>query len=132
MTAREEGATLVAPAAGQPPIRFVFGQCCVDVARREVRLHGRTLRVEPKIFDLLVYLLEHRARVVSREELKSKVWRGAPLSASALARAIMKVRRAVGQECIDVHGVIRTYHRVGYRFCVPESELEMVETALSG
>jgi DNA-binding winged helix-turn-helix (wHTH) protein len=128
MTAPEKEAT----PAGQPSTRFVFGHCCVDVGRREVRLHERTLRVEPRIFDLLVYLLEHRARVVSREELESKVWRGAPLSASALARAIMKVRRAVGQECIDVHGVIRTYHRVGYRFCVPENELQLLEPALPG
>jgi DNA-binding winged helix-turn-helix (wHTH) protein len=132
MTGETQGTPAIAATGSCQPSCFVFGSCSIDVARRDVRLNGQCLRVEPRIFDLLVYLLEHRSRVVSREEIEAQVWHGAPLSASALARAIMKVRRAVGQECIDANGVIRTYHRVGYRFCVPESELQLRDAVLLG
>jgi DNA-binding winged helix-turn-helix (wHTH) protein/tetratricopeptide (TPR) repeat protein len=82
---------------------------------REVITNGVLQKFERRAFDLLVYLIENRDRVVSRDELLQKVWGTTHLSASALPQAIVKVRRMLGDER-DEPQLIKTIHRVGYRF----------------
>ena len=48
---------------------YRFGRCEVDVDTRQVRLEGRPNAIEPTPFDLLVHLIRHRRRVVTKEEL---------------------------------------------------------------
>ena len=55
-------------------MEFVFGDHVVDVNRRELRRGAELIAVEPQVFDLLVYLLHNRDRVVSRDNLLAAVW----------------------------------------------------------
>lgn len=93
---------------------FRFGRCEVDVATRRVRLDGRPSAIEPRPFDLLVQLIRHRRRVVTKEELLETVWPRETVSAGALARAVMKARQAIGDD--GQPALIRSVPRVGYRF----------------
>lgn len=92
-----------------------FGACEIRTSERELLLDGQIQVVEPRTFDLLVYLIEHRDRVVPHQELFDRVWAGAAVSENVIANGIMKARRAIGDGA-SPHAVIRTVHRVGYRF----------------
>jgi DNA-binding winged helix-turn-helix (wHTH) protein len=101
-----------------PELRLLysFDDVCIDPACFEVRRSGRSLDVEPKVFDVILCLLENRDRVVTKEELFERVWEGRRVAASVLPRAVCLARKIVGEHRI------RTLHRRGYRF-VGESTL---------
>jgi DNA-binding winged helix-turn-helix (wHTH) protein len=94
---------------------FCFGGCVVNSAARELSCNGLPVHLEPKAFDLLVYLIGARDRVVTKDELLEHIWKTRFVSESALSHMIMKVRRAIG-ECAGAPGSIQTRRRVGYRF----------------
>jgi pimeloyl-ACP methyl ester carboxylesterase len=81
----------------------------------EVRRDGAAVSLEPQAFDVLVYLVRHRDRVVPKEELMDSIWGGRFVSETAVTSRIKQVRRAVGD---DGHAqrIIRTHHGRGYRF----------------
>jgi DNA-binding winged helix-turn-helix (wHTH) protein/tetratricopeptide (TPR) repeat protein len=93
---------------------FRFERREIDVATRSVRLDGQVRAIEPRAFSLLVHLIRHRRRVVPKEELFETLWPRETVSASALARAVMKARQAIGDD--DTPPLIRSVPRVGYRF----------------
>ena len=94
---------------------FVFGDRELDSDTLELRHAGAVVKVEPQVFDVLAYLVSHRDRVVTKEELLDEVWGDRFVSVSALTSRIKAARRAVGD---DGHRqvVIRTVHGRGYRF----------------
>lgn len=94
---------------------WAFNGLSVDVERREVRRGPRPVRVEPKVFDLLVYLIRHRDRVVRKDELINVIWGGRFISESALTTRINGVRRAVGDTGKEQY-LIRTLRGKGFRF----------------
>jgi len=94
--------------------QFAFGPYRIDATARRLYRGGAPIAVEPRPFDLLVHLVRHRNRVVSREELIDCVWSGASATASAVARAVMKLRDAISPA--NGEEFIRTVTRVGYRF----------------
>jgi DNA-binding winged helix-turn-helix (wHTH) protein len=100
---------------GSENLPYRFGCCCVDGRSRELRRDGRLIATEHRVFDTLVYLIEHRDRAVSKEELQDAIWPGMILTESALTRCIMKARRAVGDDP-QRQDVIKTIHGHGYRF----------------
>jgi Predicted integral membrane protein len=69
----------------------------------------------PQVFDLLLYLVEHRERVVSRDNLLDTVWKGRIVSESTLASHINAVRNAIGDSGQEQR-LIRTIARKGFRF----------------
>src|SRR5215471_13982052 len=77
--------------------------------------------MEPQVFDLLVYLIRNRERVVSRDDLLASVWEGRLVSESALNTRIHLVRSAVGDNGEDQR-LIRTFPRKGIRFVGPTKE----------
>ena len=92
-----------------------FGHCELRIGTRELLVDGQPQALEPLAFDLLVYLLRHRDRAVSKDELLDEVWLGRIVSVGAVARAAMTVRKAIG--CSSATGpLILTVHRIGYRF----------------
>jgi pimeloyl-ACP methyl ester carboxylesterase/DNA-binding winged helix-turn-helix (wHTH) protein len=94
---------------------FVFGDCEIDCDRRELRRGGAPVRVEPQVFDVLVQLIRHRNRVVSKDELMQAVWKGRVVSEDTATSRVGAARRAVG----DSGGrqqLIRTVPRRGFRF----------------
>jgi len=87
----------------------------LDVERRELSCAGESIPLEPQVFDLLLYLLEHRDRVVGKDELFEQVWDGRIVSESTLTSRINAVRRAVKDTGRDQR-LLRTVARRGFRF----------------
>src|SRR5574338_276977 len=92
----------------------------LNPSRRALYLEGREVPLQPRVFDLLRYLVEHRDRVVSKEELLDALWPGMVVTESSLQRAVSLARNALQQGGLE--DAIRNYSRRGYRFQVEESE----------
>jgi len=92
----------------------------LDPGQRALRLEGRELPLQPRVFDLLSYLIEHRDRVVSKEELLESLWPGMVVTESSLQRAVSLARSALEQG--GQAGAIRNYTRRGYRFLMDDAE----------
>ena len=97
------------------PSVYRFAGCEVDSALRHVRCRGVVAEPQPKAFDLLLYLIAHRDRVVDKDELLAKIWPGVVVSDSALTQALRKARAMVGDDG-ERQTVIRTIQRRGFRF----------------
>lgn len=100
---------------------LAFGDCELDEELYALRRRRRAVKLEPKVFDVLHFLVRHRARVVTKEELLDALWPGEAVSDSVLPRCIAAARRAVG-DTRDRAGAIQTIHRRGYRFVAPVVE----------
>src|SRR4029079_17607959 len=83
--------------------------------RRELRRGAEPVHVEPQVFDLLVYLVENRDRVVSKDDLIAAVWDGRIVSESTLTSRINAARKAIGDSGGEQR-LIRTVPRKGLRF----------------
>ncbi|MCB1007334.1 MAG: winged helix-turn-helix domain-containing protein [Acidobacteria bacterium] len=92
-----------------------FGDFELSAESYELRRAGESVRVEPRVFEVLAYLVAHRDRVVSKEELLEKLWPDRFVSESALTRAIRDARRALG-DTGSKEGWVRTVHGRGFRF----------------
>src|SRR5262245_61371092 len=104
---------------------YRFDECELDERLYQLRRKGERVEIEPKAFDLLVYLLHHREQVVGKDELLDKLWPGTVVSEAALTRCIARSREAIGDDG-DKQQIIRTQHGRGYRFvaAVVEQTLE--------
>lgn len=96
-------------------MRVSFEDFELDRELRELRRGGTLVPAEPKVFDLLVHLIEQHERVVTKDELISSVWQGRIVSESALASAINAARTAVG-DTGEAQRLIKTFPRKGIRF----------------
>jgi TolB-like protein len=94
---------------------YFSDSCEVDADRRELRRDGVLQSVEPQVFDLLVYLISNRERVVSREDLLAAIWKGRIVSESTLSSRVNAARTAIGDNGIDQR-LIKTLLRKGFRF----------------
>lgn len=94
---------------------YRFGNREVDIRLRQIKAGGELLEAQPKAFDLLVYLLENRNRVVDKDELLEQLWSGTVVSDSALTQIVRKARSLAGDDG-DRQAVIRTVQRRGFHF----------------
>ena len=102
-------------------MQFAFGKYVLDPDRRELSCDLTPIPIGPKAFDLLLYLLQNRARVVSKDDMIDAVWGGLIVSESTLTSHINAVRKAIGDTGEDQH-LVRTVARKGYRFVAEVSE----------
>jgi DNA-binding winged helix-turn-helix (wHTH) protein/tetratricopeptide (TPR) repeat protein len=98
-----------------------FGDHELDLSRFELRRSGRRVRVQPKVLDLLVYLIRNRERVVPKEELLDALWRDVAVAETALTHAVKEARRAV-RDTGGRQSVIQTVRGRGYRFVASVQE----------
>jgi TolB-like protein len=96
-------------------VQFLFAGHTLDTDRRELCRGPEPIAVEPQVFDLLIYLVENRDRVVSKDDLIASVWGGRIVSDSTLTSRINAARKAVGDSGED-QKLIRTIARKGIRF----------------
>jgi TolB-like protein len=96
-------------------MRYVFGDFELDLAKLELRQRGAIVAVEPQVFALIDFLIENRARVVTKDEIIAKIWDGRAISDSAVASRIKSARQALGDDGA-AQRLIRTIHGVGFRF----------------
>jgi len=92
---------------------IVFDEYELDPARRELRMNGEPRSLQPQVFDLLLYLVENRERVVPKRELLDELWSDAVVTEGSLQRAVSLARSALGKRGAEL---IQTYPRQGYRF----------------
>jgi len=92
-----------------------FADCEIDLDRRELCQAGRPVHVEPQVFDLLVYLIANRERVVSKDEILDAVWSGRTVSEATLSSRINSARQAINDSG-HAQALIRTLPRRGFRF----------------
>ena len=97
---------------------YRFGPCELDQARRSLSAHGREIRLQPRVFDLLCYLVRHRERVVGKDELLEVLWPGTIVVDNALQRVVSLARSALAD--VGLGEAVRTYARHGYRFCLDD------------
>src|SRR5262245_55958579 len=113
---------------------YRFGDCELDTNLYTLQRAGQTIRLRPKVFRVCLFLLQHRDRVVTREELCAQVWPEQFISQATLEGVIRTVRQVAGDNG-QAQSFIQTLHGYGYRFVAPVEECpakSMGGTAASG
>jgi TolB-like protein len=109
-------------------VQFLFEDHVLDIDRRELRRGAQQIAVGPQVFDLLVYLVQNRERVVTKDDLLDAIWSGRFVSESNLTTRINAARKAIG-DTGEEQRLIRTVPRKGFRFVgVVTCEAENVAT----
>jgi TolB-like protein len=103
-------------------LNFQFNQIILDTAQYRLVVAGNPVSVEPQVFNLMVYLVENRDRVVTRDELLENLWQGKVVTDSALGSRLKDARKVVGDSG-DRQEVIKTIHGRGYQFIAPVVEI---------
>jgi TolB-like protein len=104
-------------------VPFLFSDCVLDPERRELTRAAKAVSVGPQVFDLLLYLIRNRDRVVSKDHMIEDVWGGRIVSESTLASHINAVRKAIGDSG-EEQLLVRTVPRKGFRFVGDVTETE--------
>lgn len=94
---------------------YRFGPYELDLAKAELRMGTTPCPLQPQVFALLAFLVEHRERLVSKDEIFEKVWDGRIVTDSALTSRIKHARKALGDDG-KVQRYIKTIHGQGFRF----------------
>ena len=112
---------------------YAFAELELDTRTLELRRRGTgdVVAMEPQVFDVLRFLIEHADRVVPKEELLDSVWGTRFVTESALTTRIKSARKAVGDDG-RAQRVIRTLHGRGYRFVAPLTSEVVAEGQVAG
>lgn len=97
---------------------YRFGTYELDAQRGALCCDGQPVAIKPKVFDVLLYLLDHRERVITKEELLEHCWPETYVSEAALTRCLAKVRKTVQPQQTGP-SVIKTVYGRGYCFVAP-------------
>lgn len=100
---------------GLPVMRYQSENFILDTDDYSLTRNGVSHAIEPQVFNLLIYLIENRNRVVTREELLDQLWNGRIVSDGAINARLKEARKAVG-DTGKQQRVIKTIHRRGYQF----------------
>lgn len=113
------------------PSTYYFDDVIVDLATFRVLKSDDSRTLEPRVFDLLIFLIENRGRVVEKQELFEQVWKQAFVTDNALTRAIKEIRRAIGDDASSPR-YIETIPKRGYRFIAHVETSPAAETSPGG
>jgi TolB-like protein/Tfp pilus assembly protein PilF len=94
---------------------YTFDDVRVDLQTCRVFKAGKHVRLEPKAMDVLVFLIEHRGRVIEKSELLDAVWKEAFVTQNAMTRVIAQLRKALGDDPRQAR-YIKTVQTRGYLF----------------
>jgi TolB-like protein len=94
---------------------YIFDRFELDAEKVELRKDGTRVALEPQVLSLLLLLVENRERMVSKDEIIEKIWKGRIVSESALTSRIKSARRVLGDDGKSQR-FIRTIHGTGFRF----------------
>ena len=96
--------------------QYLFGDFTLDLDAGFLRRGVEEVALRPKSFEVLVYLVEHHGRLVTKDELIEAVWPDTAVTDNSLAQCLVEIRRALGD---DSQQLIRTVARRGYIFTAP-------------
>ncbi len=96
-------------------MRYKFNNIEIDTEKFSLLINGKEKSVEPQVFNLIVYLIESRNKIVSRDEILDNIWQGRIVSETSVNNHIKSARKVLGD---DGHKqqVIKTIHSRGYQF----------------
>jgi DNA-binding winged helix-turn-helix (wHTH) protein len=100
---------------------YRFGECLLDTQQHRLQRAGQPLWVRAKVWQVLLYLLEHRERTVLKQELCEQVWPQQFISEATLESTVRAARRAIGDSG-HAQQMIRTVYGYGYRFIMTVEE----------
>lgn len=100
---------------------YSFGPFALDELARTLTLSGRDQEIQPRVFDLLHYLVRNAGRVVPKDELMDALWPDVNVTEASLQRAVSLARRTL--DAGGLGNAIRSYVRHGYRFAIDEASL---------
>src|SRR5215475_7922074 len=106
---------------GSGGVLYAFDGYQLDTQRYELRHGGALCALERQGFNVLVYLVQHRDRVVTKDELMEQLWPNQSVSESILTQRLRAARRALGDSGRDQR-LIKTVHGRGYRFIAAVEE----------
>ena len=101
---------------------FIIDDWKVSPAEGVLSRGGETVRLEPKVMEVLVYFASRQGDVISREELEREVWRGALVGYDAVTATVIKLRKAL-QDNAKQPRLIATIPKRGYQLIAPVSHL---------
>jgi DNA-binding winged helix-turn-helix (wHTH) protein/TolB-like protein/Tfp pilus assembly protein PilF len=99
-------------------MKYQIAEYTIDTARYRITSGDAVIPAEPKVFDLLIYLIRHRDRVLSREELFREVWDGREVSDATLSNHVKSARKILGDSG-ELQQTILTIRGRGYQFVAP-------------
>jgi TolB-like protein/DNA-binding winged helix-turn-helix (wHTH) protein/Tfp pilus assembly protein PilF len=108
------------------PSGYGFDDVAVDLPNFRLEKGGEARALTPRAFDVLVYLIEQRGRVVEKQELFDQIWKETFVTDSALAREIKEIRHALEDDATAPR-YIETVPKRGYRFIAKLRESEIPE-----
>ncbi len=111
------------PFIGERMMIYAFSDCELDTQLYILRCAGQPVRVRPKVFEVLCYLIEHRDHVLSKDELCEAVWPKQFISDSTLVSTMRAVRRTIGDSGSGQE-LIQTVFSYGYQFVAPVTEMD--------
>jgi len=115
--------------AGYPiPHKYRFGEFTVDAGRGALLKSGREVKLRPKVYDALLYLVENRGRLIGKEELNQALWPNSFVTDDSLVQCLVELRRALGD---SAQAILKTVPRRGYVF-TPEVVGEQDVNAVAG
>lgn len=97
-------------------MRIWFAECVFDLATRQLLRAGEEVPLPPKAFDLLALLIDERPRVVSKKDIRDRLWPETFVTESNLTSLMSELRAALGDDARDPR-CVRTVHGHGYAFC---------------
>ncbi|MGO9009197.1 MAG: winged helix-turn-helix domain-containing protein [Bryobacteraceae bacterium] len=117
--------------AGHRPHRLCFATFEVDAGSRELFKQGRKVKLQEQPFALLLALLEQPGEVLTREELRQRIWPDDTVVDfdRGLNRAVNRVRDALGDSAENPR-FVETLPRLGYRFIAPVQEFALADATL--
>jgi TolB-like protein/DNA-binding winged helix-turn-helix (wHTH) protein/Tfp pilus assembly protein PilF len=94
-----------------PHAGYVFGEFTLDLDRGELLGPRGDVKLRPKSYEVLRYLVEHHGRLVTKDELLVSIWGRMVVTEDSLTQCVVEIRRALGQ---DARRMLRTVPRRGY------------------
>jgi TolB-like protein/Tfp pilus assembly protein PilF len=110
---------------------YQWSNYLLDAKRYRLLRDGKQVEVEPQVFDLLVYLIENRDRVVTRDELLNNLWKGRVVMDNTVNARLKGARKVVGDSGRQ-QATIKTIHGRGYQFIAQVVEVNEDEGLPSG
>ena len=107
---------------------YHFNKFFLDTDNFTLTQVNEVVHVEPQVFNVIMYLIEHKDRVVTRDELLDTIWKGKVVSDSSISNYIKSARKVLDDDGVK-QNVIKTIHGRGYQFVAP---FEHVETDDAG
>ena len=103
------------------PLTYQFGEFTLDVARGCVLRAGEEIKLRPKVYEALKYLVEHPGRLIGKQELMQAVWPDAFVTDDSLVQCTLELRRALDDRSQQL---LKTVPRRGYLFAAEVTQRE--------